>query len=284
MKKGLGKGLEALISFENNNTSIEDSDKNNILEIKITDIEPNMLQPRKNFNEEKLESMAQSIRENGIIQPLIVRRVNNKYEIIAGERRWRASRIAGLTKVPVVIKNMSDKQVMEAALIENLQREDLNVIEEAKGYNLLMKEYSLTQEEISKIIGKNRSTIANTLRLITLDIRVQNMIVEEKLSSGHARTLVVVSDSQTQYEIAKNIVENQLTVRETEKLLKSIENKREINRKQKVYNPIYLEIEDNLKSVLGTKVKILDKKNKGKIEIEYYSNDDLERIINLLQK
>lgn len=275
MKKGLGKGLEALISFEVH-------DENAIIELKINDIEPNINQPRKTFDQERLAEMASSIREHGIIQPIVVRKKHEKYEIIAGERRWRAARLAGLTKVPVIIKNFSDQQVIQAALIENLQREDLNPIEEATGYEQLMKAYKLTQEDVAKIIGKSRSAVANTLRLLSLDERVKELIIKDKITSGHARALVVINDKDLQYEITKKIIENDLSVRETEKLLNSIDNKKKIKKKE--INPIYIEIEETLKGILGTKVKISNNKNKGKIEIEYYSNDDLERIINLLKR
>lgn len=275
MKKGLGRGLEALISVQGADDSV-------VKEVKIFDIEPNTKQPRKEFDQERLQQMADSIKEHGIIQPIVVRSKNEKYEIIAGERRWRAARIAGLTKVPIIIKELGDKEVLEAALIENLQREDLNPIEEAEGYSNLIKEYDLTQEDISRIIGKSRSAIANTIRLLNLDQRVKQMIYENKLSAGHARALVVINDTNLQYEIAKKIVANNLSVRETEALLKSIENKKPI--KKKINNPLYTEIEENLRSILGTKVKIFNNKNKGKIEIEYYSQDDLDRIITMLRK
>lgn len=274
MKKGLGKGLGALIAIENDEES-------NVKDVKINDIEPNFNQPRKEFDQEKLSQMAESIKIHGIIQPIVARKIGDKYEIVAGERRWRAARIAGLTRVPVVVKEFTDKQVMEAALIENLQREDLNAIEEAAGYENLIKEYKLTQDEIAKIIGKSRSAIANTIRLLTLDERVKKLITANKLSAGHARALVVVTEKELQHQIAKKIIENDLSVRETERLLTSIENKKSIKKKAK--NPIYNDLEEQLKNILGTRVKISDNKNKGKIEIEYYSNDDLDRIITMLK-
>lgn len=274
MKKGLGKGLGALIAIQNDEEA-------NVKDVKINDIEPNLNQPRKEFDQEKLSQMAESIKIHGIIQPIVARKNGDKYEIVAGERRWRAARIAGLTRVPVVVKEFTDKQVMEAALIENLQREDLNAIEEAAGYENLIKEYKLTQDEIAKIIGKSRSAIANTIRLLTLDERVKKLITANKLSAGHARALVVVTDKELQHQIAKKIIENDLSVRETERLLNSIENKKSIKKKAK--HPIYNDLEEQLKNILGTRVKISDNKNKGKIEIEYYSSDDLDRIITMLK-
>lgn len=278
MKSGLGKGLGALIPTEETYDNISEE---NINEVKINQVEPNKNQPRKSFDQDKLLQMSESIKAHGIIQPIVVRKINDKYEIIAGERRWRAARIAGLEKVPIVIKELTDKQLVEAALIENLQREDLNAIEEALGYERLINEFKLTQESVSKIIGKSRSAIANILRLLYLDERVKRMISTNQISSGHARALVVVQDKDFQYEIAKKIVDNELSVRETEKLLTAVENKKQVKKKEN--NPIYIDLEDELKSILGTKVKISNNKNKGKIEIEYYSNDDLDRIMSILK-
>ena len=274
MKKGLGRGLEALILNEPVEYAVQ--------ELKINEIEPNIGQPRKIFDQGKLEQLAESIKGHGIIQPIIIRKNNGKFEIVAGERRWRAARIAGLLKVPVVIKEFSDKELMEVAMVENLQREDLNPIEEAYGYEMLMKGYELTQEQISKAVGKSRSAIANTLRLLTLDEKVKKLVERGDLSAGHARAIVVIQDKEHQFEIAKKIIQNDLSVRETEVLLNSIENKKMI--KKKVKDPIYLAIEDELKEILGTKVRIANNKNKGKVEIEYYSSSDLERIIDLLKK
>lgn len=274
MKKGLGRGLEALI--------LSEPDESAVQEVKINEIEPNSGQPRKAFDQDKLEQLAESIKAHGIIQPLVVRKRNGNFEIVAGERRWRAARIAGLSKVPVVVKEFSDKELMEVALVENLQREDLNPIEEAYGYETLMKGYELTQEEISKAVGKSRSAIANTLRLLTLDEKVKKLIEKGELSAGHARAIVVIQDKELQLEIANKIIKNDLSVRETENLLKAIENKKKIKKKAK--DPVYTAIEDELKGILGTRVIITNNKNKGRVEIEYYSNDDLERIIGLLKK
>lgn len=275
MKKGLGRGLEALIEAN-------ESDEGTVQEVKINDIEPNSGQPRKTFNQEKLEELAESIKAHGIIQPLVVRKRNGKFEIVAGERRWRAARIAGLSKVPIVVKEVTDKELMEVALVENLQREDLNPIEEAYGYETLLKGYALTQEEVSKAVGKSRSAIANTLRLLTLDEKVKKLVEKGELSAGHARAIVVIKDKEQQLEIAKKIIQNDLSVRETEKLLKLIESKKKI--KRKAVDPVYLALEDELKEILGTKVRITNNKNKGRVEIEYYSNDDLERIISIFKK
>lgn len=277
VKKGLGKGLGALIS----NESLEE--ESGVVELKINEIEPNSNQPRKFFDDEKLVQLAESIKQHGIIQPIIVKKDNNFYTIIAGERRWRAAKLAGLNRVPVLIKDFTQKQVMEIALIENLQREDLNPIEEADAYMNLMNEFDLTQEQIAETIGKSRSAIANSLRLLGLSNEVKKYIVSGDLTSGHARTLVIIQDESVQKTVADFIVENKLSVRETENYVKRLfENK--TKKKEKLDNPDYKNVEDKLKSILGTKVKLMANNNKGKITIEYYSNDELDRILDFFYK
>ena len=271
MKKGLGKGLGALIASETND------DNTGVIEVKINEIEPNSDQPRKYFDDDKLSQLSDSIKQHGVIQPIIVKKDNNMYTIIAGERRWRAAKLAGLTKVPVLIKEYTDKQVMEIALIENLQREDLNPIEEADAYQRLMEEYSLTQEQIADTLGKSRPAIANTLRLLSLPNSIKNHVVSGDLSSGHARCLIVLSDEIKQQVAARYIIDNKLSVRETEKYVKKLQE--DTPKKIDKINPDIVDIENRLKNILGTKVKLLAKNNKGKITIEYFSNDELDRII-----
>ncbi len=277
IKKGLGKGLGALIS----NESIEDN--NGIIELKINEIEPNTNQPRKFFDDEKLVQLADSIKQHGIIQPIIVKKEENIYTIIAGERRWRAAKLAGLSKVPVLVKDFTHKQVMEVALIENLQREDLNPIEEAEAFVRLMDEFDLTQEQISVSIGRSRSAIANTIRLLGLSNEVQKFIISGDLTSGHARTLVIIQNDDLQKSAAEYIIQNKLSVRETESYIKNLL-KNKVKKKIKVENPDFKYVEDKLKNILGTKVKLTDNNNKGKITIEYYSNDELERLLDFFYK
>lgn len=278
MKKGLGKGLGALLDTENIL-----SDNSGIVELKITDVEPNKDQPRKSFNHEKLQALAESISQHGIVQPIIVKKNDNGYTIIAGERRWRAAKIAGLKTIPAIIKDLSSRETMEIALIENLQREDLNPIEEAEAYQKLMEEHGLTQDELSKIVGKSRAAIANSVRLLSLTDKVKEMLINESLTPGHARTLITIEDKEKQERLAEEIVSKNLSVRDTEKLV----NERKDNRprdKKPVKDANILDIEERLKSILGTKVDLHHNKNKGKIIIEYYSNDEFNRIIELLTK
>lgn len=277
IKKGLGKGLGALIS---NEALDEDT---GVVELRINEIEPNAGQPRKFFDDEKLVQLAESIKQHGIIQPIIVKKDNNVYTIIAGERRWRAAKLAGLSRVPVLIKDFTEKQVMEIALIENLQREDLNPIEEADAFLHLMNEFNLTQEQIAVTIGRSRSAVANTLRLLGLSIEVKKFIISGDLTSGHARTLVIIQDEALQKSAAENIIENKLSVRETENYIKNLLKNRE-NKKTKIENPDFKDVEDKLKNILGTKVKLLANNNKGKITIEYYSNDELDRLLEFFYK
>lgn len=271
VKKGLGKGLGALIASETND------DNTGIIEIRINEIEPNSDQPRKYFDDDKLVQLSDSIKQHGVIQPIIVKKHNNIYTIIAGERRWRAAKLAGLTKVPVLVKEYTDKQVMEIALIENLQREDLNPIEEADAYQKLIDEYNLTQEQISESLGKSRPAIANTLRLLNLPNSIKKFVISGDLSSGHARCLIVLSDEIKQQVAANYIIDNKLSVRETEKYIKKL--MEDAPKKVNKTSPDIIDIENKLKNILGTKVKLLAKNNKGKITIEYFSNDELDRII-----
>lgn len=254
--------------------------------LKLNLIEPNSEQPRKNFDEESLQELADSIKQYGILQPLIVQKKGNHYEIIAGERRWRAAKLAGITDVPVLIREYDKQQTMEIALIENVQRADLNPIEEAQAFQQLIQEFHLTQEEIANRVSKNRATITNSMRLLKLDVRVQDMLADGKISSGHARALLGLEEGERQYQIAVKITEEKLSVRDVEKLVKMM------NRPPKEKKPekgpdidlIYRQVEDKLKSIMGTKVVINQKdKNKGRIEIEYYSQEELERLIELME-
>lgn len=277
-KFGLGKGLGALIPDE-----IEDEIKDITNEISIDLIIPNDRQPRKKFDEEKILQLSESIKEHGIIQPIIINKEKNKYIIIAGERRWRAAKLAGLKKVPVVIMDLSNKSVLEVSLIENIQRQDLNPIEEANAYKKLIDEYNLTQEELSKRIGKSRTAIANCLRLINLDSRVRDYLIDGVISEGHGRALLSLEDGDLQYSIAQTIIDENLSVRETERIIKNIgEKKAKKEKKFEEYNPYYNDIKYRLEDLFGTKVFINSKKNKGKIEIEYYSEEDLQRILEVL--
>lgn len=291
-KSGLGKGLNALFAEPAGEivSGIENiggkADKS-ISVIPIADIEPNKNQPRKDFDADKLATLSESIKEHGVVSPIIVVPTQNgTYKIVAGERRWRASKLAGLHEIPCIIRDFEEQKVMEIALVENLQRDDLNPIEEAEGYRQLMSAFSLTQEEVSRRVGKSRSAIANALRLNNLCDTVKEMVQNEKLTQGHARALLSL-DEKTQIEIAEKIIENDLNVRQAEALSQSATSGRKtVTRKstnpltQKFYN----EIEGDLSSRFGTKVKISEGSKKGKIEIEYYSRDDLERILFELRK
>lgn len=297
IKKGLGRGLNTLIPVVDDNDSKVDelktvnrlkSKKNNEEKIKISDIEPNKEQPRKQFNEDALQELAESIKQFGVIQPLIVQKRDNYYELIAGERRWRAARIAGLKEVPVIIRDYTEKEIVEIALIENIQREDLNPIEEALAYQRLINEYSMKQDEVANRVSKSRAAITNSIRLLKLDKKVQQMLIDEMISSGHARALLSIDSKEIQRELADKIFDNKLSVRDTEKLVKKVLNneqntKNESNEsKNKNLSLIYKEIENNLKDIMGTKVLIKNKDdNRGKIEIEYYSQDELERIVDI---
>lgn len=294
VKKGLGRGLGNLIPGGNDKeeTKTKIVEKKVIVKepsetvLKINDIEPNRNQPRTFFDEDTLEELADSIKQYGVIEPLVVTKKDDHYEIIAGERRWRASKKAGLKEVPVIIKNFTDEEAKVVALIENLQRENLNPIEEALGYQSLIKEHSLKQDEVAKKVSKSRVAVTNSLRLLKLDERVQKMVIDDMISGGHARALLGISDGEKQYSIAMKAFDEKLSVREIEKLVRDIDKEPKEKTVKKPQNDfIYRDMEEKLKSVMGTKVTIHNKdNNKGKIEIEYYSQDDFERIIDLIKK
>lgn len=282
--KAAGTRAEVVKTVET--VKIVEVEKEKFLNISL--IEPNREQPRKDFDEEQLNELADSIKAYGVLQPLLVQKKGEYYEIIAGERRWRAAKLAGLREVPVVVREYSKQQSMEIALIENLQRADLNPIEEARAYQMLVQEFSLKQEEVAVRVSKNRATITNSMRLLKLDERVQDMLIQNVISSGHARALLVLEDKEQQFQIAGRIVANQLSVREVEKLVKMLtkpqKEKKEPEEEERDLSIFYQDLEEKLKSVMGTKVIINKKdKNKGRIEIEYYSPAELERIAELLQ-
>lgn len=284
-RTGLGKGLDSMIPpkamSKVSKEEREEVSKTGEKILKINEVEPNKKQPRKFFNEEALQELSDSIKQHGIVQPLVVAKQKDYYEIIAGERRWRAAKMAGLKEVPVVIKDYSPQEVMEVALIENIQREDLNPVEEARAYQNLIKEYDLKQEEVADRVSKSRSAITNSLRLLKLDDQVLNMLVEETISSGHARTLLALDDPEQQLSVAEKIVKDRLSVRDTEKLVKNLNQPAKKTKKKQLKNDfVYRDMEEQLKRTIGTKVKINRKsENEGKIEIEYYSQDDLEKIV-----
>ena len=289
-RKGLGKGIDAMISGDNTKTKqVVKEVVKEVDTIDIIKIEPNNNQPRKNFNEDKIHELAESIKQHGLIEPLIVQKGKKGfYTIIAGERRWRAAREAGVKEIPVVVKDYSDQQVMEIALIENIQREDLNAIEEAEAYDRLIRDFNLKQDEVAERVSKSRVAITNSLRLLKLDERVREMIIEDKIKSGHARALLGVSDGDEQYKLAVMIFDNSMSVRETEKMVKKyLADKKkpvkEVREKDTQTELIYKDYEEKLKSVIGTKVNINNKgKGKGKIEIEYFSADEFDRIMTMM--
>ena len=282
-KKGLGakgRGLEALISKQ-----VDTINEKGVTEIDINKISPNREQPRRIFDETALEELASSIKQVGVIQPVILAKDGDYYKIIAGERRWRAAKIAGIDKIPAIIKDYDESFAFEVALIENLQRENLNSIEEACGYKRLIEEFSLNQEEVAEKVGKSRSAVANSLRLLNLDEEVQRLVLENKISGGHARAILGLEDSSKQLEAAEKIIEGGLSVRAAEALVKAMNAQKPEETKPVVFDTAgYKTIEKNLKDLFGTKVKLNCKKNKGKIEIEYYSDADLERILELIKK
>lgn len=284
-KRGLGQGLSALIPDElEEEIALENS--KDIMKVKITLVEPNANQPRKLFDEDSLHELSESIKSFGVLQPLVVVKREKFYEIIAGERRWRAAKLAGIKEIPVIVKQFTEEEIVEVALIENIQRENLNSIEEAIAYQRLIEEFGLKQDEIAEKVSKSRSAITNTLRLLQLDKRVQMMIVDEMLSTGHARALIAIKDVELQVEIATQIFDQKLSVRETEKLIKKllVPRKEPKSKKDPMFDPIIQSLQKNIEEILGTKVLIDAKKNKGKIEIEYFSNNELERIVDLLQQ
>lgn len=277
-KTGLGKGLEALFV---SNIDDEEIKNNEVIEkLKITEVEPNRNQPRKNFDEESLDELSESIKKYGVIQPIIVVKKENYYEIVAGERRWRASKKAGLKEIPAIIRDTDERTNKEIALIENVQREDLNAYEKAMGIKELMEEYELTQQEVSEVLGKSRSSIANTVRILNLDERVLEFVKQGKLAEGHARTLLAIDDKDKQFSMAVKMLEKGASVREIEKNVNQKKNKKN---KTSKYEAIYTDIENSFQGFFGTKVKLEPGKRKGKIVIEYSNNEDLERILELIK-
>lgn len=289
-KPALGNGLEGLFGI---NESIETEKKENVSRetfLRLSEIEPNRTQPRRNFDEDALQELADSIKQYGVIQPIVVQKKGKRYEIIAGERRWRAARKAGLLEVPVIVKEFAAEDIFAIALIENIQRQDLNPIEEAQAYSRLIEEHHLKQDELAEKVAKNRVTITNSMRLLKLDERVQQMLIDNMLTGGHARALLAITDKERQHTLAMKVFDEKLSVRETESLVKKELQPAEEKKEPKVEKEtgdqvIYREIENNMKNILGTKVEIKNKaKNKGRIEIEYYSLEELERLIELINR
>lgn len=279
-KRGLGKGLSALISDELINDNNEKS-KDSIISIDISLIIPNKEQPRQNFEEEALEDLANSIKIYGLLQPIILRKVGKKYEIVAGERRWRACKIAGLKEVPALIKELSQQESAKIALIENIQREDLNPIEEAMAYKKLMEDFKLTQEDVSLQVGKSRSYIANSIRLLNLDENITNFVAQGKLTTGHGKALLSIKDKNEQLKAAEKIINEKLNVRQTEEITSS-KKVNESNVEENLKDTHIISLEEELMRSLGTKVNLVPGVKKGKIEIEYYGDEDLDRIIDVL--
>lgn len=293
-KKGLGKGLDSLIPDNKSMKSVtsektveskEDAAaKSGVQVMKINEVEPNRDQPRKNFDEDALLELSDSIKQFGVLQPLLVRKRKDYYEIIAGERRWRAAKLAGVKEVPVIEKEYTDQEILEIGLIENIQRENLNPIEEAIAYKRLLEEFKLKQDEVAERVSKSRTAVTNSMRLLKLSDKVQQMIIDDMISTGHARALLAIDDPELQYTLANKIFDEKLSVRETEKLVKEIKNPKKPKEKKPVANSfIYQDLEEKMKSVFGTKVSIASKgKGKGKIEIEYYSDDELEHVFDMM--
>ena len=294
--RGLGKGLDSLIpktmnevksKSDTKETVVKDiKDKGPVTTVKITMVEPNKKQPRKTFNEDSLQELADSIKLHGVIEPLIVQDRKDHYEIIAGERRWRASKKAGLKEVPVIIKNYTEKEIVEISLIENIQREDLNPIEEALAYKALLEEFNLKQDEVAERVSKSRAAVTNSLRLLKLCDPVQQMIVDDMLTTGHARALIGIEDPEEQHSLALKIFDEKLSVREVEKLVKNLHKPAKPKKlDDKTLQVIYQDIEEKLKQTLSTKVSVSSKGNgAGKIEIEFYNHDDLDRILEMIGK
>lgn len=294
---GLGKGLDSLIPDKKSdksgniphnkvNIQVESAakEKDGQVMMKINDVEPNREQPRKNFEEDALLELADSIKQFGVLQPLIVQKRKDYYEIIAGERRWRAAKLAGVKEVPVIVKNYTDQEILEISLIENIQRENLNPIEEAMAYKKLLNEFKLKQDEVAERVSKSRTAVTNSMRLLKLDERVQQMIIDDMISTGHARALLAIEDKEQQYILANKVFDEKLSVRDTEKLVKELKKPKKAKEKPVIQNAfVYEDLEERIKSIIGSKVHVNHKANgKGKIEIEYYSDNDLERIFELL--
>ena len=298
VKKGLGKGLDSLIADKVSTKQVTKTESQVKLKsehaadavmMDITKVEPNREQPRQKFDEDALVELAESIKQFGVLQPLLVQEKDDYYEIIAGERRWRAAKLAGVKKIPVIIKKLTAQEIMEISLIENIQREDLNPIEEAMAYKRLLTEFNLKQDEVAERVSKSRTAVTNAMRLLKLNDKVQQMVIDEMLTTGHARALLGIDDQEKQYVLAQKIFDEKLSVRDTEKLVKSIQNeKKNRTNVRKEIDPkleaIYHDLEEQMKGILGTKVSINHKdEEKGKVEIEYYSQDELDRIIDLLR-
>lgn len=289
-KNGLGKGLDSLIVNKQGTAKKADhkSDESGVM-VNINKVEPNREQPRKNFDEDALMELSDSIKQFGVLSPLLVQDKGTYYEIIAGERRWRAAKMAGLKEVPVIIRNLTDQEIVEISLIENIQREDLNPIEEALAYKRLLEEFHLKQDEVAERVSKSRTAVTNSMRLLKLDERVQQMIIDEMITTGHARAILSITDKDKQYEFAQRIFDEKLSVRDVEKEVKRMQKEKKADKnKENDFDPklqaIYTDLEEQLKGIFGTKVSISAKdKKKGKIEIEYYSQDELDRIINLFR-
>lgn len=285
-KTGLGRGLDALFSDTIKEPEIEEVTGEIVQNIKITKIEPDKEQPRKRFDEEKLEELANSIKQYGVIQPIIVTLKDDYYQIIAGERRWRAAKQAGLKKIPVIIKNYTEQEIVEISLIENIQREDLNPIEEAFAYKRLLEEFNLKQDEVAERVSKSRTAVTNSIRLLKLNEKVQQMVIDDMIQTGHARALLGIEDLEKQYNMAQKVFDEKLSVRETEKLVKKVQKEKEEVEKTKMDKQleiVYQDLEEKMKQILGTKVSINAKdENKGKIEIEYYNKEDLDRLIDMI--
>ena len=293
VKKGLGKGLDSLITDKVNKPVVQAAPStpkvNDAVMMNITKVEPNREQPRKKFDEDALLELSESIKQFGVLQPLLVQERDNYYEIIAGERRWRAAKLAGVKEVPVIVKKLTEQEIMEISLIENIQREDLNPIEEAQAYKRLLTEFNLKQDEVADRVSKSRTAVTNAMRLLKLNDKVQQMVIDEMLTTGHARALLGIDDQEKQYLVAQRIFDEKLSVRETEKLVKNIQNeKKNALESSKKIDPqleaVYRGLEEQMKSILGTKVFINPKdEKKGKLEIEYYSQEELDRIIDLIR-
>ena len=302
--RGLGKGLDALIpnvinekpsvnknkdsEDKSKESSLKETDERQVKIINITKIEPNREQPRRSFDEDALEELTESIKQFGLLQPILVHDKKTYYEIVAGERRWRAAKKAGLKEIPVIIKELTEQEIVEISLIENIQRENLNPIEEAQAYKRLLTEFNLKQEEVAERVAKSRTAVTNSMRLLKLGDEVQQMVIDDKITTGHARALITIEDPEQQYNIAKKIFDEKLSVRDVEKLVKNLNKpvrEKKIVSTDKSLEAVYQNIEENLKQKLSTKVNITSKGNgAGKIEIEFYSHDDLEKIMVLLSK
>lgn len=285
--KGLGRGLSALIGSNAISAPQPIAEKGERIQpVPLSQVVPSPFQPRKHFSEEQLTELIDSIRERGIIQPLIVRLVNGQYELIAGERRWRASQRAGLTEVPVIIRSASDREVLELALVENLQRADLNPLEEAEAYALLINQFKLTQEEVAQRVGKNRASVANAIRLLALPAQIRSWVESGKMTVGHAKVILALGTTEEQMLVAERVLKDNLTVRATEKLVESLQaatpRRAKTKSAPKVTSAIWNDLEKKLQQQLGTRVKLIGTQEAGKIELQYFSADDLERLIQLL--